>query len=444
MQSPFLYDMGVSNAVPGPLDPRLPLDHTASAASSSAALALAGGEGAVPHFLDTRAHPLEWSAGQQGAPAGLRRQSWLAAPSAPLAHQQAPGAFQLAEPGTVGTQVYPLPLPSYDWQAHAPRPQVYTPYRLTPAEPALLPPAAPAPAQYGFRADAFAPYPNAVPIPPSYAQSPVYPQPSQPALQQYQYSPPTHDLSSALPIPPQLPPVPSPQTPLHTLASVAKATCDGSRDGSEHSSPGSNDGEAPPELSEPQRYSLRGPRSSIELPCPRESMSSQLPPLRHLSVGDLGAAGALGSDLSPSSEASGSSGTRKRTTSAPASGELPPPPAKKRKQPKDLANRKYVCTECDQRFARPSALATHVLTHTKEKPFVCCTCNRGFAVMSNLRRHCRVRSHVLAPEQESSARGRSGSGESTPRSAGASGSAAVPLAPDPGPPPLPIPPPLTL
>ncbi|GAA5951195.1 hypothetical protein JCM8115_005083 [Rhodotorula mucilaginosa] len=77
------------------------------------------------------------------------------------------------------------------------------------------------------------------------------------------------------------------------------------------------------------------------------------------------------------------------------------PNSRKRKEPKDAASRKYHCSECEQKFARPSALATHILTHTREKPFVCTTCNRGFAVMSNLRRHCRVRSHALAPNQES-------------------------------------------
>ncbi|GAA6000533.1 hypothetical protein JCM10207_008059 [Rhodosporidiobolus poonsookiae] len=80
---------------------------------------------------------------------------------------------------------------------------------------------------------------------------------------------------------------------------------------------------------------------------------------------------------------------------------------RRRKLPKDAASRKYVCTECDQRFARPSALATHVLTHTKEKPFICFTCERGFAVMSNLRRHCRVRNHTLQPSQEAATRARS-------------------------------------
>ncbi|KAM0754953.1 hypothetical protein T439DRAFT_126079 [Meredithblackwellia eburnea MCA 4105] len=59
--------------------------------------------------------------------------------------------------------------------------------------------------------------------------------------------------------------------------------------------------------------------------------------------------------------------------------------------PRDHALRKYACEQCD------SALATHVLSHTKEKPFICPTCLRGFAVMSNLRRHCRVRKHELPP-----------------------------------------------
>ncbi|GAA5949771.1 hypothetical protein JCM21900_003288 [Sporobolomyces salmonicolor] len=79
---------------------------------------------------------------------------------------------------------------------------------------------------------------------------------------------------------------------------------------------------------------------------------------------------------------------------------------KKRRAPKDAAVRKYACEECEQRFARPSALATHILTHTKEKPFVCSSCNRGFAVMSNLRRHCRVRNHILTASQASTVRPR--------------------------------------
>ncbi|GAA5879757.1 hypothetical protein JCM3774_000178 [Rhodotorula dairenensis] len=103
------------------------------------------------------------------------------------------------------------------------------------------------------------------------------------------------------------------------------------------------------------------------------------------------------------------------------------PNSRKRKEPKDAASRKYHCSECEQKFARPSALATHILTHTREKPFVCTTCNRGFAVMSNLRRHCRVRSHALAPNQESTVkRDRTDSQEAASRSNARKGREASP------------------
>lgn len=37
------------------------------------------------------------------------------------------------------------------------------------------------------------------------------------------------------------------------------------------------------------------------------------------------------------------------------------PNSRKRKEPKDAASRKYHCSECEQKFARPSALATHIV-----------------------------------------------------------------------------------
>ncbi|GAA5905581.1 hypothetical protein JCM5296_003109 [Sporobolomyces johnsonii] len=102
---------------------------------------------------------------------------------------------------------------------------------------------------------------------------------------------------------------------------------------------------------------------------------------------------------------------------------------KKRRAPKDAAARKYACEECEQRFARPSALATHILTHTKEKPFVCSSCNRGFAVMSNLRRHCRVRNHILTAEQTSTVRPRGERASTDSNSSTASASAFNDLSP---------------
>ncbi|KAI8086098.1 uncharacterized protein BX664DRAFT_243659, partial [Halteromyces radiatus] len=53
---------------------------------------------------------------------------------------------------------------------------------------------------------------------------------------------------------------------------------------------------------------------------------------------------------------------------------------------------RHCCSICHRRFNRPSALQTHIYTHTGEKPFKCNVigCGRRFSVVSNLRRHSRV------------------------------------------------------
>ncbi|KAI9248098.1 hypothetical protein BY458DRAFT_526760 [Sporodiniella umbellata] len=48
---------------------------------------------------------------------------------------------------------------------------------------------------------------------------------------------------------------------------------------------------------------------------------------------------------------------------------------------------RYPCPTCLKTFSRPSALETHRLSHTKEKPFVCTWCRKKFSVASNMRRH---------------------------------------------------------
>ncbi|KAI9320719.1 hypothetical protein BX666DRAFT_2130907 [Dichotomocladium elegans] len=58
----------------------------------------------------------------------------------------------------------------------------------------------------------------------------------------------------------------------------------------------------------------------------------------------------------------------------------------------DATPRRYKCSVCDKRFSRPSSLATHMHSHTGEKPYTCQVegCGRRFSVVSNLRRHAKI------------------------------------------------------
>ncbi|KAM3842685.1 sal-like protein 1 [Diretmus argenteus] len=45
------------------------------------------------------------------------------------------------------------------------------------------------------------------------------------------------------------------------------------------------------------------------------------------------------------------------------------------------------CDICGKHFACQSALDIHYRSHTKERPFICTTCNRGFSTKGNLKQH---------------------------------------------------------
>lgn len=55
-------------------------------------------------------------------------------------------------------------------------------------------------------------------------------------------------------------------------------------------------------------------------------------------------------------------------------------------------HKKHVCHICKKRFTRPSSLATHIYSHTGQKPFKCDIggCSKEFSVISNLRRHKKI------------------------------------------------------
>ena len=50
----------------------------------------------------------------------------------------------------------------------------------------------------------------------------------------------------------------------------------------------------------------------------------------------------------------------------------------------------HECDVCEKMFDRPSKLAEHMRTHTKEKPYECDVCEKRFTQSSSLKRHMRT------------------------------------------------------
>ncbi|GJE97256.1 C2H2-type zinc finger protein [Phanerochaete sordida] len=83
-----------------------------------------------------------------------------------------------------------------------------------------------------------------------------------------------------------------------------------------------------------------------------------------------------------------------RATRSAASVAAPEPPSAPRRP------KKYACTQCGKRFSRPSALKTHMVSHTALKDHACPVpgCGRRYSIKSNLTRHLRAHgAHPHAP-----------------------------------------------
>ena len=56
------------------------------------------------------------------------------------------------------------------------------------------------------------------------------------------------------------------------------------------------------------------------------------------------------------------------------------------------------CPSCTKTFPSHASMLIHSRTHSGEKPYICCVCEKGFNVKSNLLRHLRtLHDHLMNP-----------------------------------------------
>ena len=57
--------------------------------------------------------------------------------------------------------------------------------------------------------------------------------------------------------------------------------------------------------------------------------------------------------------------------------------------------RGHECGVCEKVFTAPSILATHMRTHTKEKPYECDVCEKRFRTSGSLKTHMRIHTNEM-------------------------------------------------
>lgn len=267
----------------------------------------AGGHTQQPYagYTPTQHHPT-------AVPYPTSQPSALAAYTGWQAQQQPQHAYQ------------PYHLPPIDAPNTQPNGSYESQQPATPALPSYAPPAYP-------RSDSYAPYshPHPHPYNGSHSSTPADAPPAHLASSDA-YRPPPYNLS--------LPSIAQSLAPSYGMRPYGQPPID-------HSNPAvARYGPPQPHAAPTDANAVPGPSTAMSLSHQQQrSITPLAPSAPQANAADVGSA--------PNGFEDGFNGSRQGQAQ----------PGRKRKEPKDAATRKYQCTECDQKFARPSALATHIV-----------------------------------------------------------------------------------